>query len=704
MTNQKEYTCPMHPQVRQPNPGQCPICGMNLEPTIVSEIEEDPELKNMIRRFLVGVLLTPPIILLVLLESNLVNRFISYKSFALIQTLLATPVVLWAGFPFFQRGWKSIVTLKLNMFTLIALGIGAAYFYSLVAALFPSLFPPSFRPEGGGVALYFEAATVITVLVLLGQVLELRARAKTSDAIKKLLSLAPKTATVILENGQEQAVPLDEIRKGDKLRVRPGEKVPVDGVLIDGQTVIDESMITGESVPVEKAKGDKVTGATLNGTGSFIMRAERVGSDTLLARIVHMVSEAQSSRAPIQKLADTISGYFVPAVVFVAIVSFFIWGFFGPPPSFDYGLISAVAVLIIACPCALGLATPMSIMVGVGKGALAGVLIKNAEALEVLAKVDTVVIDKTGTLTEGKIHLNQIFALEGKKEDTLLQLSASLESLSEHPLSLAVVSKAREKGLPLLQVQDFQSLTGRGVMGRVEGKTVAIGNQKLMSDQKISLDLLIGKAEAFRNEGQTVLYLAIDGKAAGLLAASDVIKDTTREAIRLLHNEKIRIVMLTGDHRITAMAIGKALGIDEIEAEVLPEDKGRIVKNLQEQGHIVAMAGDGINDAPALAQAHVGIAMGTGTDVAMESAGVTLIKGDLRGIARARKLSIATVRNIRQNLLFAFIYNVLGIPIAAGILYPFFGLLLSPMIASAAMAFSSVSVVWNALRLNRQKL
>ena len=704
MVEQKEYTCPMHPQIRQLDPGQCPICGMNLEPTIISENEEDPELKNMTRRFWIGVVLTLPIIVLVLLEPKLVGGLISYKSYALIQVALATPVVLWAGFPFFQRGWKSIITLKLNMFTLISLGVGAAYFYSLIAALFPSIFPLSFRPQGDQVALYFEAATVITVLVLLGQVLELRARAKTSNAIKQLLGLAPKTATVILENGQEQAVPIEGIKKGDNLRVRPGEKIPVDGVLIDGQSVIDESMITGESIPVEKVKGDKITGATLNGTGSFIMQAERVGIDTLLARIVHMVSEAQSSRAPIQKLVDTVSGYFVPAVVIIAIISFFTWGFFGPPPSFAFGLITAVAVLIIACPCALGLATPMSIMVGVGKGALVGVLIKNAEALEVLAKVDTIVIDKTGTLTEGKIHLNQVFVLEEGREGTILQLSASLESLSEHPLSLAIVSKAKEKGLSLLQVQDFQSFTGKGVVGKVEGKIIAIGNQKLMSDQKIVLDSLALPAETLRNEGQTVLYVAMDGKAAGLLAASDVIKGTTSEAIQMLHHEKIRIVMLTGDNHITAISIGKALGIDEIEAEVLPEDKGKIVKKLQEQGHIVAMAGDGINDAPALAQAHVGIAMGTGTDVAIESAGITLVKGDLRGIVRARKLSIATVRNIHQNLLFAFIYNVLGIPIAAGILYPFFGLLLSPMIASVAMAFSSVSVVWNALRLNRQKL
>lgn len=704
MVEQKEYTCPMHPQIRQLNPGQCPICGMNLEPTIISENEEDPELKNMTRRFWIGVVLTLPIIVLVLLETKLVGGLISYKSYALIQIALATPVVLWAGFPFFQRGWKSIITLKLNMFTLISLGVGAAYFYSLIAALFPSIFPLSFRPQGDQVALYFEAATVITVLVLLGQVLELRARAKTSNAIKQLLGLAPKTATVILENGQEQATPLEEIKKGDKLRVRPGEKVPVDGILIDGQSVIDESMITGESVPVEKEKGDKVTGATLNGTGSFIMQAERVGEDTLLARIVHMVSEAQSSRAPIQKLVDTISGYFVPIVVFIAVISFFVWGFWGPPPSFAYGLISAVAVLIIACPCALGLATPMSIMVGVGKGALAGVLIKNAEALEILAKVDTVVIDKTGTLTEGKIHLNQVFALGGSQEDTILQLGASLESLSEHPLSQAIVSRAKEKGLPLLEVQDFQTFTGKGVRGKIAGKIISIGNQKLMSDQGIAIDTIIEKAEALRNEGQTVLYLSLDGKISGLLAASDVVKSSTREAIKMLHDEQIHIVMLTGDHLLTATSIGKALGIDEIEAEVLPEDKGKIVKKLQEQGHIVAMAGDGINDAPALAQANVGIAMGTGTDVAIESAGITLVKGDLRGIARARSLSIATLRNIRQNLLFAFAYNALGIPIAAGVLYPFFGLLLSPIIASVAMAFSSVSVVWNALRLNRQKL
>lgn len=703
MPKGKEYTCPMHPQIRQPTPGQCPICGMNLEPTIISDHEEDFELKNMTKRFWIALVLTLPIVIFTLLEMKLIGSVISYKTYAIVQILLATPVVLWAGFPFFQRGWKSIVTMNLNMFTLIALGIGSSYLYSLIAVFFPFIFPPSFRFQEGQVALYFEAATVITVLVLLGQVLELRARAKTSNAIRNLLNLAPKTATLILENGHEKFVPIEEIKKGDKLRVRPGEKIPVDGVIIEGQSVIDESMITGESISVEKTKGDGVTGATLNGTGSFIMQAEKVGNDTMLSRIVKMVSEAQSSRGQIQKLVDKISGYFVPIVLLISVISFFIWGFFGPPPSFAYGLVNAVAVLIIACPCALGLATPVSIMVGVGKGALAGVLIKNAEALETLAKVDTVVVDKTGTLTEGKIRLNKIVSLD-EDENTLLQLSASLETLSEHPLSLAIVNKAKEKGVSLSQVQDFQSFTGRGVTGKIDGKTIAIGNQKFMEEKKVSFNSLVEKSEKLRNEGQTVLYVSYEGKPLGILAASDVIKNTTFEAIKQLHDEKIRIVMLTGDHRITADAIGKSLGIDEIEAEVLPEDKGKVIKKLQEQGHIVAMAGDGINDAPALAQANVGIAMGTGTDVAIESAGITLVKGDLRGIVRARHLSIATVQNIRQNLFFAFVYNSLGVPIAAGILYPFFGLLLSPIIASAAMAFSSVSVVWNALRLNRKKL
>ncbi len=655
----------MHPQIRQPTPGHCPICGMNLEPTIPSD-EEDVELKAMTRRFWIGLVLTLPIFFL--------------GAYPLIQLLLATPVVLWAGFPFFQRG----ISLHFNMFTLISLGVGTAYAYSLIATLFPSIFPT--KPS-----VYFEPAMVITVLVLLGQILELRARSKTSRAIRSLLNLAP-TMAIVIRNGQEESIPLEQVQKGDRLRVKPGEKIPVDGVLLEGSSVVDESMITGESIPVEKNLGDKVTGATLNGTGSFIMEAKAVGDETLLARIVQMVSQAQSSKAPIQKLADQVSGYFVPAVVLVAILTFFIWGFFA---SFAHGLINAVAVLIIACPCALGLATPMSIMVGVGKGASAGVLIKNAEALETLAKVDTLIVDKTGTLTEGKIHLNQIIALEGT-EERLLQLGASLEALSEHPLSKAIVAAAKESGLPLLKVEDFRSLTGQGVMGKIEGKQVAIGNQKLIAE--------IPEAQALRSAGQTVLYISINGKSAGLFGVSDRIKETTPEAIEMLHKEKIQIVMVTGDNQITANAIGKSLHIDTIKAEVLPQEKHKIVQELQLQGHIVAMAGDGINDAPALAQADVGIAMGTGTDVAIESAGVTLVKGDLRGIARARNLSIATVRNIRQNLFFAFLYNALGVPIAAGILYPFFGILLSPMIASAAMTLSSLSVVWNALRLNRVKL
>lgn len=698
------YTCSMHPQIQQPYPGSCPICGMTLELKTPTG-EEDIELKKMTRRFWIGAILTIPIILLVVSEHfGKVESFLSFQMYALIQLLLASPVILWGGFFFFERGLKSIVRGRLNMFTLIALGVGVSYIYSLVATFFPSIFPESFREGGKWIGLYFEAATVITVLVILGQVLELKARAKTSSAIRELLNLAPKMATLILEDGTEKTIPLEQVKKGDILRVKPGEKVPVDGIVVEGKSVIDESMITGESVPAEKDKGDKVTGATLNGTGSFIMRAEKIGSETLLARIIHMVSEAQSSRAPIQKLVDKVTSYFVPTVLGISIITFFVWWAVGPSPSLSYAIINAVAVLIIACPCALGLATPMSIMVGVGRGALMGILIRNAEALELMAKVDTVVVDKTGTLTEGKIHLNYIFSLESNNEDTILQFGASLESLSEHPLSLAVVSKAKEKGLALLKAENFQSVTGKGIIGTIEGKAIAVGNQKLMADQKVTLDLLSEKAESYRKEGQTVLYLSINGKAAGLLAASDVIKESTPEAIRLLHKEKINLVMLTGDNQTTAQAIGKKLDIDKIESEVLPQDKNRIVKELQSQRHIVAMAGDGINDAPALAAADVGIAMGTGTDVAMESAGVTLIKGDLRGIARARNLSIATIRNIRQNLGWAFVYNVLGVPIAAGLLYPFFGLLLSPIIASAAMAFSSVSVVWNALRLRRVKL
>jgi len=642
---------------------------MNLEPTLPTE-EEDVELKMMTRRFWVSLVLTLPIFFL--------------KNYLLIQLALATPVVLWAALPFFQRGF----TLNLNMFSLISMGVGTAYVYSLIAVLFPTIFPT--KPQ-----VYFEAAMAITTLVLLGQVLELRARSKTSRAIKALMDLAPTTATIVRE-GKELSIPLEQVQKGDHLRVKPGEKLPVDGVILEGGSIIDESMITGEPLPVEKKQGDPVTGATLNGTGSFIMEAQAVGEETLLARIVQMVSQAQSSKAPIQKLADQVSKYFVPAVIVAALLTLFIWGF---TVSFAHGIINAVAVLIIACPCALGLATPMSIMVGVGKGASTGVLIKNAEALETLAKVDTLIVDKTGTLTEGKVHLNQIITLDGNEEQ-LLQMGASLEALSEHPLSKAILDEAEATDVPLLKVENFKSITGRGIEGTIDGKRVAIGNKQLMS----AASPLSQKAEEMHNEGQTVLYIEIEGKPMGLFGVSDRIKKTTAEAIKMLHNENIQIAMVTGDNAVTAGAIGKKLQIDTIKAEVLPQDKHKIVKQFQEKSHIVAMAGDGINDAPALAQADVGIAMGTGTDVAIESAGVTLVKGDLRGIARARNLSIATVRNIRQNLLFAFLYNTLGIPIAAGILYPFFGILLSPIFASAAMTLSSLSVVWNALRLNRIKL
>lgn len=664
----------MHPQVRQPMPGSCPICGMSLELKESSgQEEENVELKDMTRRLLIALLLTLPQLVL----SN-----------GLILAILATPVVLWAGFPFFERGWSSLIRSKLNMFSLIALGIGTAYIYSVIATFLN-------RSD-----LYFEAASFITVLVLLGQVLELRARAKTGAAIKELLRLQPATAQIVLDSGAEETIPLEEVKVGDKLRVRPGEKIPVDGVIIEGNSVVDESMITGESVPVEKAPGDKVTGGTINSTGSFIMQAKRVGSETLLARIIHMVSEAQHSRAPIQELSDTVSAYFVPVVVVVATVTLIVWSIVG---SFTEGIINAVAVLIIACPCALGLATPMSIMVGVGRGAKAGILIKDAESLETMAKVDTVVVDKTGTLTEGKVHLNQVISLETGGED-VLQLAASLESLSEHPLSQAIVSYAKEKGVILLKPEDFKSITGKGVVGKIEGKTVVIGNQKMMSDFNVNLDRLLEQAHTLQKEGQTVLYLAVNGMAQGLLAASDRIKESTLEAINMLHKEKIRIVMLTGDNRTTALSVAKKLGLDEVEAEVLPQDKMRIVKELQARGSIVAMAGDGINDAPALAQANVGIAMGSGTDVAIESAGITLVKGDLRGIARARLLSQACVHNISQNLFFAFIYNALGVPIAAGVLYPFFGILLSPIFASAAMALSSLTVVWNSLRLRWVKV
>jgi Cu+-exporting ATPase len=703
-----EYVCPMHPEIVREEPGSCPICGMALEPrTVTLEEEVNPELVDMTRRFWIGVALSAPIVLLAMSEfipGQPIQRSISPRLLNWIQLVLATPVVLWGGYPFFQRGWASIVNRSLNMFTLIAIGVGTAYVYSFAATLFPHVFPESFRGHGGEVGVYFDAAAVITTLVLLGQVLELRARSKTSKAIKALLGLAPKTARLLRDDGAEIDIPLEHVKPGDRLRVRPGEKVPVDGVVLEGATSIDESMITGEPIPVEKTQNSRVTGGTVNGTGSFVMRAERVGSDTLLAQIVRMVAEAQRSRAPIQKLADIVAGYFVPAVVLVAIVTFIIWAMFGPEPSMAYALLNAVAVLIIACPCALGLATPMSIMVGTGRGATAGVLIKNAEALEVLEKIDTLIVDKTGTLTEGKPQLATVIPAAGRIENEILQLAASLERGSEHPLASAIVSGAEKRGIKTIDAQEFRSITGKGVTGIVNGKRVALGNRKLLEEMHVDPGDLWNRSEDLRKDGQTVMYVVIDGAVAGLLSVADPVKQSTPEAIRMLHEDKIRIVMLTGDNRTTADAVAKTLGIDEVQAEVLPEQKGEVVKTLQSQHRIVAMAGDGVNDAPALAQAHVGIAMGTGTDVAMESAGVTLVKGDLRGIAKARRLSRGTMRNIRENLFFAFVYNVLGIPIAAGVLYPFFGVLLSPVIASVAMTFSSVSVISNALRLNKLQL
>jgi Cu+-exporting ATPase len=703
-----EYVCPMHPEIVRPEPGSCPICGMALEPrTVTLEEEANPELIDMTRRFWAGVVLSAPIFFLAMsdmIPGQPVQLSLSPQLLNWFQLVLATPVVLWAGWPFFQRGWASIVNRSLNMFTLVAIGVGTAYVFSIFATLFPGLFPPSFRGSEGEVAVYFDAAAVITTLVLLGQVLELRARSKTSKAIKALLGLAPKTAPVLHDDGTESDVPLERVQVGDRLRVRPGEKVPVDGIVLEGSTSVDESMITGEPIPVEKVKDSRVTGGTVNGTGSVTMRADRVGSETLLAQIVRMVADAQRSRAPIQKLADTVAGYFVPTVVLVAIVPFFIWAWFGPAPAMAYGLLNAVAVLIIACPCALGLATPMSIMVGTGRGALAGVLIKNAEALEVLEKIDTLVVDKTGTLTEGKPHLAALVPGPGQSEDEILRLAASLERGSEHPLAAAIVSGAEKKGLKLTDAGEFRSITGKGVLGSVDGKQVALGNLRLLEELKVQPGDFLNQSEELRKNGETVMYVVVDGVVAGLVGVADPVKPSTAEAIQMLHQDGIRIVMLTGDNRTTAEAVAKKLGIDEIQADVLPEQKGAVIKRLQAEGRMVAMAGDGVNDAPALALAHVGIAMGTGTDVAMESAGVTLVQGDLRGIAKARHLSRGTMRNIRQNLFFAFIYNILGIPIAAGVLYPVFGLLLSPVIASAAMTFSSVSVISNALRLNRLEL
>jgi Cu+-exporting ATPase len=626
---------------------------------------------------------------------------LSMKTVQWIEFILATPVVLWGGWPFFVRGWQSVVSWNLNMFTLIGLGVAVAWTYSVVALLFPGIFPPSMLHEGGTVPVYFEAAAVITALVLLGQVLELRARSRTNAAIKLLLGLAPNTARIVRADGAEEDIPMEQVMPGDILRVRPGEKVPVDGVVTDGGSAVDESMITGEPIPVEKTAGDALIGATVNGTGSLLMRAEKVGSDTLLAQIVRMVSEAQRSRAPIQKLADIVAGYFVPAVVLIAVLTLIVWGFFGPEPRLAHAIINAVAVLIIACPCALGLATPMSIMVGTGKGATLGVLIKNAEALEIMEKVDTLVVDKTGTLTEGTPQLVSVQASQGFDEDEVLRLGASLERASEHPLAEAIVRGAEARGASLAPTDRFESITGQGVTGTIDGRAVALGNLKLLSGLSVDPGELPAEAESARAQGQTVMYVVIDGKSAGMIGVADPIKASTPQAIRDLHAEGVKVVMLTGDNRTTAQAVAGKLGIDRVEAEVLPDRKAEIVRKLQAEGRTVAMAGDGINDAPALAQSHVGIAMGTGTDVAMESAGVTLVKGDLRGIVRARRLSRATMRNIRQNLFFAFVYNSLGVPVAAGVLYPVFGLLLSPIVAAAAMSFSSVSVIGNALRLRR---
>jgi Cu+-exporting ATPase len=700
------YTCPMHPEIRQIGPGSCPICGMALEPEIASaDTGPNPELIDMTRRFWVGLVLTLPVFALEM-GGHLtgLHMVLGQTTSNWLQFALATPVVLWAGWPFFVRGWQSLVTRNLNMFTLIAMGTGVAWIYSVIATFAPGIFPPAFRGSDGAVAVYFEAAAVITVLVLLGQVLELRAREATSGAIKALLDLAPKTARRIAQDGNEEDVSLDSIIVGDRLRVRPGEKVPVDGELIDGRSSLDESLVTGESMPVTKEMGSKVIAGTLNQSGSFVMRAEKVGRDTLLSQIVQMVAQAQRSRAPIQRLADQVSGWFVPLVIAIAALAFVAWAMFGPEPRFSYGLVAAVAVLIIACPCALGLATPMSIMVGVGRGAQAGVLIRNAEALERMEKVDTLVIDKTGTLTEGKPKLVQIVAGDGFNETDILKFAASVERASEHPLAAAIVRAAAERNIALLPVDGFDSPTGKGALGMIDGKRVVLGNARFLQEISIDTAALAAQAEALRQDGATAIFIAIDGKPAGILAIADPVKTTTPQALAALKAEGIRVVMLTGDNRTTAQAVARKLGIDEVEADVLPDQKSAVVEKLRKEGRVVAMAGDGVNDAPALAAAEVGIAMGTGTDVAMESAGVTLLKGDLMGIVKARTLSHAVMRNIRQNLFFAFVYNAAGVPIAAGILYPAFGILLSPVIAAAAMALSSVSVVGNALRLRATRL
>jgi Cu+-exporting ATPase len=701
------YTCPMHPEVIQEHPGNCPKCGMALEPLTVAREKDDPELSDMTRRFWVSTALAVPVFLLAMiadLTPQLLPQGLSMRTVQWVEFTLATPVVLWGGWPFFVRGWQSVVTWNLNMFTLIGLGVSVAWTYSVVALLFPHTFPPIMQMESGLVDVYFEAAAVITALVLLGQVLELRARSRTNAAIQMLLGLAPNTARIVRDDGTEEDIPLAQVQTSDVLRVRPGEKVPVDGIVVDGESNIDESMVTGEPLPVAKSSGDQLIGATINSTGSLLMRAEKVGGDTLLSQIVNMVAEAQRSRAPIQKVADLVASYFVPAVVVIALIAFIVWILVGPEPRLAHAIVNAVAVLIIACPCALGLATPISIMVGTGRGATAGVLIKNAEALEIMEKVDTLVVDKTGTLTEGKPKLVTVQARGSADNQLVLHNAASLERASEHPLAEAIVRGAIEQGVEIAQIRNFQSFTGKGVTGDVDGHQVALGNIKLLNSLGIEPGDLSQQADALRAEGQTVMFLGINGKVTGLLGVADPIKNSTPEAIHDLHAEGIQVVMLTGDNRRTAEAVANQLDIDQVHAEVLPEQKAEVVKQLQSEGKIVAMAGDGINDAPALAQAHAGIAMGTGTDIAMENADVTLVKGDLRGIVRARRLSMATMRNIRQNLFFAFIYNSLGVPVAAGVLYPFFNLLLSPTIAAAAMSFSSVSVISNALRLRRAKL
>jgi Cu+-exporting ATPase len=703
-----EYTCPMHPEIVRDRPGSCPICGMALEPRVAAGVHEqdDSELRSLQRRLWVGVALSIPLLAISMggmaAGSPLHNLPAGWMEW--LQLALATPVVLWGGWPFFQRGWASLVNRHLNMFTLIAMGTGTAYLFSVVETLAPGIFPQSFLGHGGRPEVYFESAAIIVTLVLLGQVMELRARRQTSSAIKALLDLNPKTARRVRADGSDEEISLHHIQRSDRLRVRPGDRVPVDGTVEEGSSAVDESMITGESMPVEKSPGIKVVGGTVNQTGSFIMRAEKLGSETLLAQIVRMVAEAQRSRAPIQSLADKVSGYFVPAVLLVAVLTFIAWSLWGPEPRFAYALVNAVAVLIIACPCALGLATPMAVMVGTGRGAHAGVLVRNAEALELMEKVDTLVLDKTGTLTEGKPRLTQVIAMDSVPENDLLRLVASLERSSEHPLAAAMVKAAAERGLVLSAASNFESLTGKGVLGRVEGHEVAVGNASLFARKKISTESLSDQTEELRRQGQTVMLVAVDGKAAGLFAVADPVKPSAREAVASLKRSGLRLVMLTGDNRATAEAIARELGIAEFEAEVLPEQKLAIVKKLQSEDRIVAMAGDGVNDAPALAQANVGIAMGTGTDVAMESGDITLIKGDLNALMRARNLSRATMSNIRQNLFFAFIYNLLGVPIAAGVLYPFTGLRLQPVFAAAAMSFSSVSVIANALRLRRAKL